>query len=130
MRSPEELAKQRRNYYLKHKAKVCAASKRWRKENPIRYKKAKRQYLLTVEGWQSRNALSKRWKLANRRKVSAYNIVYKAVRSGWLKRLPCEKCGAIKVHAHHSDYSKPLDVQWLCVKHHVETHYPEQKEAA
>ena len=45
-----------------------------------------------------------------------------AIRSGKLKRMPCEVCGSENVQAHHDDYSKPLDVRWLCVKHHNEHH--------
>lgn len=26
------------------------------------------------------------------------------------------------VQCHHKDYSKPLDVIWLCLKHHRELH--------
>lgn len=36
---------------------------------------------------------------------------------------PCEKCGTtIKVHRHHDDYSKPLEVRFLCPFHHREYH--------
>ncbi len=35
---------------------------------------------------------------------------------------PCERCGSPKVHGHHEDYSKPLEVMWLCTKHHGERH--------
>lgn len=45
-----------------------------------------------------------------------------AIASGKLKRLPCEVCGSTTVHAHHDDYSRPLDVRWLCPKHHAEHH--------
>lgn len=45
-----------------------------------------------------------------------------AISKGTLMRLPCEVCGGEKVHAHHDDYSKPLDVRWLCAKHHNELH--------
>jgi hypothetical protein len=36
---------------------------------------------------------------------------------------PCSICGEQKtIHAHHDDYTKPLDVIWLCRKHHQERH--------
>jgi hypothetical protein len=47
----------------------------------------------------------------------AGNAVRDAVRTGALKRQPCQECGA-KAEAHHDDHSKPLDVQWLCRHHH------------
>lgn len=39
-----------------------------------------------------------------------------------LERKPCEVCGETKVEAHHDDYLKPLDVRWLCKRHHAEVH--------
>ena len=42
-----------------------------------------------------------------------------AIRNGKLIKYPCW-CGEEKVEAHHKDYRKPLDVQWLCRKHHME----------
>lgn len=48
----------------------------------------------------------------------ARDAVWSALRSGKLKRKPCEVCGAAKTEAHHLDYSKPLLVRWLCEDHH------------
>jgi len=45
-----------------------------------------------------------------------------AIRNGTLIKQPCEMCGNHDVHAHHDDYSKPLNVRWLCHKHHMEVH--------
>lgn len=45
-----------------------------------------------------------------------------AIKTGRLTRLPCGVCGNPKSEAHHEDYSKPLDVVWLCRKHHIERH--------
>lgn len=45
-----------------------------------------------------------------------------AIKTGKLERQPCEICGEIKTHAHHDDYSRPLDVRWLCTQHHRELH--------
>jgi hypothetical protein len=58
--------------------------------------------------------------LAIRRKArTAYKT---ALKRGKLQRLPCMVCGDVEADGHHPDYSKPLDVVWLCGPHHVETH--------
>jgi hypothetical protein len=49
-------------------------------------------------------------------------IAKRAIKYGRLIKNPCEKCGGLKVDAHHDDYSRPLDVRWLCRKHHIEHH--------
>ncbi len=54
------------------------------------------------------------------------NLVYyklrMALRNGILTKKPCEKCGKINSQAQHHDYSKPLDVTWLCPYHHAQEH--------
>lgn len=52
----------------------------------------------------------------------ARSLFARAVRSGKIKRQPCSECGEPKAHGHHDDYSKPLEVRWLCRKHHVAHH--------
>lgn len=43
----------------------------------------------------------------------------------------CSECGANKnIQAHHYDYSKPLDVTWLCGKCHKAIHSSERKNVA
>ena len=55
----------------------------------------------------------------NRRK--AREIFNHYIRDKQIQRKPCEICGE-KAEAHHDDYNKPLDVRWLCLKHHREWH--------
>jgi len=62
------------------------------------------------------------WKAKNRPKYLAHKRVENAIKTGKLQRRPCEVCGAERAHAHHDDYSKPLDVNWLCAAHHRERH--------
>ena len=45
-----------------------------------------------------------------------------AIKAGKIVRQPCAVCGVEKVHGHHEDYTKPLEVDWLCSKHHMERH--------
>ena len=53
----------------------------------------------------------------------AAQVVTRARASGRLIPQPCEECGEPEtVHAHHDDYSQPIDVRWLCPKHHREWH--------
>ncbi len=56
-------------------------------------------------------------------KKRARNILQRAIENNKIERKPCEKCGDIKSQGHHEDYSKPLDVIWLCPKHHTKLHY-------
>ena len=65
----------------------------------------------------------RRWQRANREKRAAHKAVEYAVLRGDLKRQPCVRCGSEdRVVAHHDDYSRPLDVMWLCWPCHVERH--------
>lgn len=50
----------------------------------------------------------------------------KAVASGRVMRMPCCVCGNPRSEGHHEDYSKPLDVIWLCRKHHTPRHRAER----
>lgn len=55
-------------------------------------------------------------------KIAARTTVNRYIRLGRLFKKPCEVCKAEKVEAHHDDYMKPLEVKWLCRKHHAEHH--------
>ena len=58
-------------------------------------------------------------------KKDVHAFTNSATRLGILVKKPCEVCGNIKVDAHHDDYTKPMDVRWLCRKHHNEHHRKE-----
>lgn len=62
------------------------------------------------------------YRARNPEKWRAQKKVQYAVRYGHLQKKPCEVCGEVRVDAHHDDYSKPLQVRWLCRKHHKAEH--------
>lgn len=68
--------------------------------------------------WRKSHPLSPEQKL--RDNARSYAGVYK--RRGKLVPQPCEVCGAAEVEMHHDDYSKPLEVRWLCREHHMAHH--------
>jgi hypothetical protein len=61
------------------------------------------------------------WKLKNQLAYKAHRAVRTAVNNGLIVKTLCVICGG-KSEAHHPDYSRPLDVVWLCRPHHLETH--------
>lgn len=61
-------------------------------------------------------------KLRYPEKVQARKILQLAVRVGNIKRGKCEICNKKDAQAHHEDYSKPLEVIWLCPLHHKDKH--------
>lgn len=59
----------------------------------------------------------------NPEKFAAHQLVRYAIKNGKLAKKPCEVCGAEnRLEAHHEDYTRPLDVIWLCSEHHKWIH--------
>jgi hypothetical protein len=56
---------------------------------------------------------------ANPQASKARTAVARALRAGTLRKGVCEVCGATKVDAHHENYDRPLEVHWLCRRHHL-----------
>lgn len=56
-------------------------------------------------------------------RMKARNAVSNAVRDGKLEKRPCAFCEATEgLEAHHHDYTKPLEVTWLCRPCHRRFH--------
>ena|ERR1035437_549341 len=87
-----------REHYIKYEIK--------RNKNPKR-KEQKAKYLIN-------------YRLKNKQKNTARGKIHSALRNGSIKREDCVVCKNPKTEAHHPDHSKPLEVMWLCRKHHIE----------
>lgn len=65
---------------------------------------------------------TKKWREKNPEKYKAHIILNNKIKKGEIKKENCIICNSTEVQAHHPDYSKPLDVKWLCCKHHRVKH--------
>lgn len=83
---------------------------------------ARKEYQRTSQYKASRPLLNKRYNERHPEKHRARTAVSNALKLGQLIRQPCQICGDSKSEAHHEDYSKPLDVIWLCNEHHKARH--------
>ena len=112
-------AARRRDYHQRHYSR-----------NASRVIERTTAYHKTEAGRQAQAKSSRRQKEINPEKIAARTAVMHAIQAGRLHRQPCERCGETKqIHAHHEDYSKPLDVAWLCPPCHRKRH-KELKEVA
>src|SRR5688572_29986465 len=57
-----------------------------------------------------------------RNKANARSYVNVYIKRGLVVKKPCQCCGEPKAQAHHIDYSKPLEVVWLCRRCHLKEH--------
>ncbi len=67
-------------------------------------------------------ANTKRWRSEDKRRMKCHNAVARAILNGRLVRQPCRKCSDPNTHAHHADYDKPYQVDWLCASCHSSEH--------
>jgi hypothetical protein len=73
----------------------------------------------------------KAWRARNPEKDRAHRVVefyIRRLRRAGLPMPTCEVEGCThggKIQAHHTDYSRPLDVVWLCPHHHISGHWNE-----
>lgn len=93
------------------------------KEDP-KVKQRIDRYLATTDGMRKSSEAKSRWDAKNPVKKAAQTILGNAVRDGKIAKPGfCESCGKSgRIHGHHCDYSKPLDVMWLCPKCHKDWH--------
>lgn len=85
-------------------------------------------YIDPVKRKQRRRELGRKYRAANPEREEVYKAVRAAVRKGEITPQPCIKCGG-KAEGHHEDYSKPLDLTWLCKTHHRQRHVQIRQEA-
>jgi hypothetical protein len=75
----------------------------------------------------------KRWRRLHRMEHHVHTLLNRAIKNGEIvKPDECSRCGikAVKINAHHENYSKPYDVIWLCDKCHAERHLEIRKQKA
>jgi hypothetical protein len=116
----------RRKYYATNKSKLLAQTKKYHQDNHEKAREWKRS-------WEIRNKAQiaerkRKYERENPHVKRAHARVRDAVATGKLIPMPCEVCGKSPGQAHHDDYSKPLDVRWLCSKHHNLLHSIERSE--
>lgn len=99
----------------------------WRYENDPKVKERHIKYSKTESCAISMRESSARWRARNPNARAAHIILGNAVRGGRIdKPVNCSCCGKFtpsrRLHGHHHDYAKPLDVTWLCDICHAALH--------
>lgn len=105
-----------RKYYESHKDELLQYYKRYREDNPNYHSPSVQRY--------NKN---------NPEKRRANVKLNHAVEQGLMRKPSvCAVCGVEHaiIHGHHEDYSKPLEVIWVCPKCHKQIHADKAKQAA
>ncbi len=109
-----------RQGYCKPCCRNCRRT--WRKRNPeqARAEEGRRSARSVAQ----KKAAIREWKIQHPEATRAHDSVYYALKIGKLTRPEtCSLCGGnSRLHAHHEDYARPLDVQWLCSRCHQRLH--------
>ena len=103
------------------------ASRRYRARHRERLRPKWREKMKGKPRYTSRESKVE-WEKRNPEKIHAHRVLNGYVRRGQVLRpTTCEECGKDPglnkagrslIHGHHEDYSKPMEVLWLCVDCH------------
>lgn len=121
-------AEHQRQWRMRNPDKAREATRRWRVENRDRCNSNRRKWRL--EHKENTRAHVKRFKDKYREKYNAGRKLLRAIVSGKIvKPSCCSQCGnsSRPIHGHHHDYTRPLDVEWLCVDCHIARHAEERR---
>lgn len=128
-----DCVKARVTTYRKTNLGRVKAYDRTRAELPQRVQ-ARAEYRKTDRGKERLRVGQAAWDARNKHKKLAHTLVATAVRSGLLvipsqcQNPTCNSFGPLE--GHHEDYSKPLEVRWLCVPCHRAHHIAERQQRA
>ena len=114
-----------RNWKARNREKYLAYCRKYnaeRRANPVRLARLIEQNKASDSKPERAKKMREYDRSRDRTKLRARQAVRDRVFNGTLKRKPCEVCGSKKSEAHHEDYTKKLEVKWLCPKHHKELH--------
>jgi hypothetical protein len=98
----------------------------------FKYKEEKRKTKEWGKHRGDRTAQSRRYRERHLVEVKAQSKLRRNITNGnIIKPTKCEQCDrevfdSIILHAHHDDYSKPLEVRWLCCDCHNMAHGKEK----
>lgn len=84
-----------------------------------------RKYQQSDAGKASLKKSKEKWQKANPEKRAAHLLLQTAVNSGdKSKPKSCQVCDRehYRIHGHHADYTRPLDVVWCCPQCHHDIH--------
>jgi len=84
------------------------------------HRRSSQKYSKTDAGREVHQRANQKHHLLHPEQKEAHSIIREAIRLGKITRpFACEICFSIcKPEAHHEDYRKPLEVDWLCTKCH------------
>lgn len=85
---------------------------------------ARKKYSKTERGKLAHYKGNKEYRIRFPIKYAAHVLIGNAVKYGFLKKdTNCSVClSTEKIEAHHDDYSKPMEIRWLCEKCHKKWH--------
>jgi hypothetical protein len=105
-------------------------AREYRRRNIEKYRARNRAWFKTELGREQNRRSKAAYRARNLDKISVRNASRRAMKRGEIERATvCEALGCDRtdrLHAHHSDYSKPHDVVFLCVLHHAAVHHKGQ----